>query len=58
MSLPGKDYVAISLKDSSVSYPPSAKLFCNICSCNLILLDAVDPISFCEISYLAITGIY
>jgi hypothetical protein len=34
-----KDYVAISLKDSSYSYPPTAKLFCNICSCNLILLD-------------------
>jgi hypothetical protein len=35
-----KDYVAINIKDTSGSYPPSAKLFCNICRCNLILYDA------------------
>jgi hypothetical protein len=43
MSLPNtkkkKDYTAISIKDSSVSYPPSSKLFCNICNCKLILFD-------------------
>jgi hypothetical protein len=27
-----KDFVAISIKDSSVSYPPNAKLYCNLCS--------------------------
>jgi hypothetical protein len=35
-----KDYVAIGTKDSSVSYPPTARLFCNMCGCNLISLDA------------------
>jgi hypothetical protein len=52
MSLPNNsnssDYVAISIKDSSVSYPPSAKLFCNICSCNLILLDAEKEEWYCN----------
>jgi hypothetical protein len=43
-----KDYVAISLKDSSVSYPPTAKLFCNLCSCNLILLDAEKEEWYCN----------
>ena len=43
-----KDYVAISTKDSSVSYPPSAKLFCNSCSCNLILLDASKEVWYCN----------
>jgi hypothetical protein len=32
------DFVAISMNYSS--YPPSAKLYCNLCNCNLILLDA------------------
>jgi hypothetical protein len=34
MSLPNakKDYTAISIKDSSVSYPPNSKLFCNLCN--------------------------
>jgi hypothetical protein len=54
MSLPysndnkDKDFVVISIKDSSVSYPPSAKLFCNICSCNLVLLDAQKEEWYCN----------
>jgi hypothetical protein len=49
MSLPNtkKDYVAISLKDSSISYPPSSKLFCNLCNCKLILFDAQKEEWFC-----------
>jgi hypothetical protein len=43
-----KDFVAISIKDSSVSYPPSAKLFCNICSCNLVLLDPQKEEWYCN----------
>jgi hypothetical protein len=55
-SLPNnnKDFVAISLNDSSVSYPPSSKLYCNLCSCNLTLLDAQKEEWFCtrcNISY-------
>jgi hypothetical protein len=55
-SLPNshKDFVAISINDSSVSYPPSSKLFCNLCSCNLTLLDAEKEEWFCtrcNISY-------
>jgi len=34
-----KDFIAISLNDSSSSYPPNSKLFCNLCSSNLVLLD-------------------
>ena len=48
MSLSHKDYVAISIKDSSVSYPPSAKLFCNLCSCNLVLFDAQMEEWYCN----------
>jgi hypothetical protein len=54
MPLNNRDYVAISLKDSSASYPPSAKLYCNICSCNLILLDAESEewiCSRCSVNY-------
>ena len=40
LPLPKKDYVAISIKDSSVSYPPNSKLFCNLCNCKLVLFDA------------------
>jgi len=40
MSSNNNDFVAISLNDSSTSYPPNSKLFCNLCSTNLILLDA------------------
>ncbi|HSN96040.1 MAG TPA: hypothetical protein VLR10_02485 [Nitrososphaeraceae archaeon] len=47
MSLPNKDYTAISIKDSSISYPPSSKLFCNLCSCNLILADPQMEEWFC-----------
>lgn len=49
-----KDFVAISVKDTSTSYPPSSKLFCNLCSCNLILLDAQKAEWFCnrcDVSY-------
>ncbi|MFZ0344619.1 MAG: hypothetical protein WAL24_05630 [Nitrososphaeraceae archaeon] len=49
-----KNYVAISIKDSSVSYPPSATLFCNLCSCNLVLADPQKEEWFCtrcNISY-------
>jgi hypothetical protein len=38
------NYVAISIKDSSVSNPPNSKLFCNLCNnlcnCKLVLFDA------------------
>jgi hypothetical protein len=47
-------FVAISINDSSVSYPPSAKLFCNLCSCNLSLLDAEKEewiCTRCNVSY-------
>jgi hypothetical protein len=50
MSLPlnnNKDFVAISIKDSSVSYPPNSKLYCNLCSCNLTLLDTQKEEWFC-----------
>jgi hypothetical protein len=43
-----KDYVAINIKDSSVSYPPNSKLFCNLCSCNLVLLDAQKEEWYCN----------
>jgi hypothetical protein len=48
-SLPNshKDFVAMSINDSSVSYPPSSKLYCNLCSCNLTLLDAEKEEWFC-----------
>jgi hypothetical protein len=31
-----------------VSYPPSAKLFCNLCSCNLVLADPQKEEWFCS----------
>ena len=41
-----KDFVvAISINDSS--YPPNSKLFCNLCSCNLTLLDPKAEEWFC-----------
>jgi hypothetical protein len=48
MSLPNshKDFVAISINDSS--YPPSAKLYCNLCNCNLVLLDPQTEEWFCN----------
>jgi hypothetical protein len=56
MSLPNnnKDYTAISIKDSSISYPPSSKLFCNLCNCKLVLFDAQKEewlCTRCNISY-------
>jgi hypothetical protein len=55
MSLPStnilkKDYVAINLKDSSgsYSYPPTSKLFCNLCNRNLVLLDAQKEEWYCN----------
>jgi hypothetical protein len=47
-SLPNshKDFVAIRI-NSDVPYPPSSKLFCNLCSCNLTLLDAEKEEWFC-----------
>jgi hypothetical protein len=40
MSTPqNKDFVVINIKDSSDSYPPNSKLYRNLCSCNLALLD-------------------
>ena len=54
-----KDYIAISIDDTSVSYPPSAKLFCNLCSCNLILMDVQKEEWYCNrcsISYYPAKG--
>ena len=50
MSLPqnNKDYTAISIKDSSVSYPPNSKLFCNLCNCKLILFDMQKEEWYCN----------
>ena len=63
MSLPNtntkKDYVAISIKDSSISYPPSSKLFCNLCNCKLILFDVQKEERYCNrcnISYFPLKG--
>lgn len=47
MSSNNNDFVAISINDSSVPYPPNSKLFCNLCSCNLTLLDAQKEEWFC-----------
>ena len=47
-------FVAISINDSSVSHPPNAKLFCNLCNCNLSLLDAEKEewiCTRCNVSY-------
>jgi hypothetical protein len=50
------DFVAINIKDSSRSrsYPPSSKLFCNLCNCSLVLIDPKAEewlCSRCHISY-------
>jgi hypothetical protein len=45
-SPPNKDFVAISINDSS--YPPSAKLYCNLCNCNLVLIDPHTEEWFCN----------
>jgi hypothetical protein len=47
------DFVAINI-DKSRSYPPSSRLFCNICNCNLILLDLQTEewyCNHCQVSY-------
>jgi hypothetical protein len=49
MSLPNnKEFVVISINDTSVSYPPSAKLYCNLCNCNLVLVDPQAEEWFCN----------
>jgi hypothetical protein len=48
LPLPKKDYVAINIKDSSVSYPPNSKLFCNLCNCKLVLFDAQTEEWYCN----------
>jgi hypothetical protein len=60
-SLPNnhKDFVAISINDSSTSYPPNSKLYCNLCNCNLTLLDAQKEEWFCtrcNVSYFPNSG--
>jgi hypothetical protein len=42
-----KDFVAISIKDSSTLHSPNSKLFCNLCSCNLVLSDPKTEEWFC-----------
>jgi hypothetical protein len=49
-----KDFVAISISDTSASYPPNAKLYCNLCNCNLTLLDPQTEeclCTRCNVSY-------
>jgi hypothetical protein len=41
------DFVAINI-DKSRSYPPSSRLFCNNCNCNLVLLDPKTEEWFCN----------
>ena len=48
MSSVDEDFVAISIKNSSKSYPPRSKLYCNLCSCNLIMLDPQKEEWFCN----------
>jgi hypothetical protein len=48
MSTKNKDFVAISINDSSTSYPPNAKLFCNLCNCNLVLIDPQTEEWYCN----------
>jgi hypothetical protein len=49
MSSTNKDFVAISIRDLSAnSYPPNAKLFCNSCNCNLVLLDPQAEEWYCN----------
>jgi ribosomal protein S27AE len=43
-----KDYVAINIRDTSASYIPTVKLFCNICSCNLVLMDTQKEEWYCN----------
>ena len=46
--------VAINISNNDTSYPTSAKLYCNLCSCNLVLLDPQMEewiCSRCNVSY-------
>jgi hypothetical protein len=43
-----KDYTAISIKDSSVSYPPNSMLFCNLCNCKLVSFDMQTEEWYCN----------
>ena len=47
-TLTRKDYVAININDASFSYPASSKLLCNICSSNLVLIDAQKGEWYCN----------
>jgi hypothetical protein len=40
------DFVAISINNSS--YPPNAKLYCNSCNCNLVLIDPQTEEWYCN----------
>jgi hypothetical protein len=57
MSIPSsnnKDFTSISIKDSSNSYPPNSKLYCNFCNRSLILLDPQKEewyCNYCKSSY-------
>ena len=47
-------FVAINISNNDTSYPPNSKLFCNLCSCNLTLLDIEKEewiCTRCNISY-------
>jgi hypothetical protein len=39
------EFIAISTKSS---YPPTAKLFCNRCGCNLVIMDPRNEDWFCN----------
>lgn len=32
-------FVSINISNNDTSYPPNSKLFCNLCNCNLVLVD-------------------
>lgn len=52
-------FVAISIDDYSASYPLNAKVFCNLCNFNLVLLDAEREEWICthrNISYFSNKG--
>ena len=41
------DAFRLSLSINDSSYPPNSKLFCNLCSCNITLLDPKAEEWFC-----------
>jgi hypothetical protein len=61
MSDNNKDFIAISIRASSVSYPPkNSKLFCNLCSRNLTILDPQKEewyCTWCNVSYFPKKGV-